>query len=67
VQSAFVAECLQRRAAVWRGHSLQGDPEFEGEFIVESYKPQIQAGGAITFDATLKPASGTAPAWGTVA
>ena len=44
-----------------------GDPEFEGEFVVESYKPEIQAGGAITFTAVLKPATGTAPAWGTVA
>ena len=44
-----------------------GDPEFEGEFVVESYKPEIQAGGAITFTATLKPATGAAPAWGVVA
>ena len=44
-----------------------GDPEFEGEFVVESYKPEIQAGGAINFTAVLKPATGTAPAWGTVA
>ena len=40
--------------------------EFEGEFVVESYKPEIQAGGAIGFAATLKPATGTAPAWGTM-
>lgn len=44
-----------------------GDPEFEGEYVVESYKPEIQAGGAISFTASLKPATGTAPAWGTVA
>ena len=43
-----------------------GDPEYEGEFIVESYKPVIETGGAVTFEAVLKPASGTAPAWGTV-
>ena len=43
-----------------------GDPEFEGEYIVESYKPAIETGGAVTFTATLKPANGTAPAWGTV-
>lgn len=43
-----------------------GDPEYEGEFIVESYKPVIETGGAVTFEASLKPASGTAPAWGTV-
>ncbi len=44
-----------------------GDPEYEGEFVVESYKPTIETGGAVTFEALLKPASGTAPAWGTVA
>lgn len=44
-----------------------GDPEFEGEFIIESYKPTIENGGAIGFEAILKPAIGTAPAWGTVA
>jgi hypothetical protein len=43
-----------------------GDPEFEGEFIVESYKPTIETGGAVMFEASLKPATGTAPAWGTV-
>jgi hypothetical protein len=43
-----------------------GDPEYEGEFIVESYKPVVETGGAITFEAALKPANGTAPAWGTV-
>jgi hypothetical protein len=43
-----------------------GDPEFEGEFIVTNYKPVVQSGGAITFTATLVPATGTAPAWGTV-
>jgi hypothetical protein len=43
-----------------------GDPEYEGEFIVESYKPVVETGGAITFEAALKPANGTAPAWGTM-
>jgi hypothetical protein len=43
-----------------------GDPEYEGEFIVESYKPVVETGRAVMFVATLKPASGTAPAWGTV-
>jgi hypothetical protein len=46
---------------------VSGDPEFEGEFVVESYKPTIENGGAIGFEAVLKPATGTAPAWGTVA
>jgi hypothetical protein len=43
-----------------------GDPEYSGSFIVESYKPTIETGGAIAFEAVLKPASGTAPSWGTV-
>jgi len=43
-----------------------GDPEYSGEFIVESYKPTIETGGAIAFEAVLKPATGTAPSWGTV-
>jgi len=43
-----------------------GDPEFTGEFVVESYQPVIESGGAVTFTANLKPATGTAPSWGTV-
>jgi hypothetical protein len=43
-----------------------GDPEFSGDFIVASYTPAISNGGAVTFTATLKPATGTAPSWGTV-
>jgi hypothetical protein len=44
-----------------------GDPEYEGEFIVESYKPMIENGKAVTFEASLKPAISTAPGWGVVA
>jgi len=44
-----------------------GDPEYEGEFIVESYKPVIETGKAVQFEAMLKPATGAAPAWGVVA
>ncbi len=43
-----------------------GDPKYSGEFIVESYRPMITNGGAIMFTATLKPATGAAPAWATV-
>lgn len=43
-----------------------GDPEYSGEFIVESYKPVMENGAAVTFEASLKPATGTAPVWGTV-
>lgn len=43
-----------------------GDPEFNGEYLIESYKPTIETGSAIQFEATLKPATGTAPSWATV-
>jgi hypothetical protein len=68
IQGAFAAGSLVT-LTVQVGQNVApttGDPEFEGEFIVESYKPTIETGGAITFEAVLKPATGTAPAWGTV-
>ena len=43
-----------------------GDPQYTGEFIIESYKPTIETGGAVAFEASLKPAIGSAPSWGTV-
>jgi hypothetical protein len=43
-----------------------GDPEYTGEFYIESYKPILETGGAVKFEATLKPAIGTAPLWATV-
>jgi hypothetical protein len=43
-----------------------GDPKFTGEFFIESYKPALATGGAVTFEAVLKPAIGTAPSWGVV-
>jgi hypothetical protein len=43
-----------------------GDPKYSGEFYVESYKPVIETGGAVKFEASLKPATGSAPVWGTV-
>jgi hypothetical protein len=43
-----------------------GDPEYSGEFIVSSYVPVLANGGAVTFTAQLVPATGTAPAWGSV-
>lgn len=42
------------------------DPKYSGEFIVASYVPAIGVGGAVTFTATLNPATNTAPLWGTV-
>jgi hypothetical protein len=43
-----------------------GDPEYSGEFIVSSYVPVLANGGAVTFTAQMVPATGTAPAWGSV-
>jgi len=43
-----------------------GDPKYTGEFYIESYVPMIETGKAVMFTATLKPAIGTAPAWGVV-
>lgn len=43
-----------------------GDPKFTGEFYVESYVPMIETGKAIMFMARLRPATPTAPIWGTV-
>jgi hypothetical protein len=43
-----------------------GDPKYTGEFFVASYVPVINTGGAVTFTATLNPATGTKPVWGVV-
>jgi hypothetical protein len=43
-----------------------GDPKFTGEFVIESYKPALATGAAMTFEAVLKPATGTAPSWGVI-
>ena len=43
-----------------------GNPKFTGEFFVESYKPALATGAAVTFEAVLKPATGSAPSWGTI-
>jgi hypothetical protein len=45
---------------------IAGDPKFTGDFYVESYKPALATGSAVTFDAVLKPATGTAPSWSVV-
>lgn len=45
---------------------VAGDPKFSGEFLIESYRPMLETGKAVQFTATLKPATGTAPVWGTV-
>jgi hypothetical protein len=44
---------------------VSGDPEFSGEFYVTSYVPSLATGGAVTFTATLVPATDIAPVWGT--
>lgn len=68
IQGAFAAGAqVTLKVAVGDNAPLQaGDPEYSGEFYVESYKPVIETGGAVRFEATLKPATGTAPAWGTM-
>jgi hypothetical protein len=43
------------------------DMEYSGEFFVASYKPMLESSKAVTFEAQLKPAIGTAPAWGLMA
>jgi hypothetical protein len=43
-----------------------GNPRYSGTFYIESYKPMLDKGMAVTFEATLKPATGTAPTWGVV-
>mgnify|MGYP001256816984 FL=1 len=45
---------------------VAGDPKFTGEFYVDSYVPVTETGKAIQFVARLRPATGTAPTWGTV-
>jgi hypothetical protein len=45
---------------------VTGDPRFSGEYIIESYKPTMETGKAIMFEAVLKPAIGTAPVWGVI-
>jgi hypothetical protein len=45
------------------------DPKYRGEFFIESYKPVMETGGAVKFEATLKPAVGSGtdmPQWGVV-
>jgi hypothetical protein len=42
---------------------VNGNPRYTGEFIIESYKPMLDKGSAVTFEAMLKPATGAAPVW----
>lgn len=69
IQGAFAAGAqVTLKVAVGNNAAPQVgvSPEYSGEFRVESYKPTIDKGGAVTFEASLKPAIGTAPAWGTM-
>jgi hypothetical protein len=69
IQGAFAAgEQVTLRVAVGDNATpTSGDPEYSGEFLVASYTPTIATGGAVMFTATLNPATGTAPTWGTLA
>ncbi len=44
-----------------------GAPEYSGEFIVASYTPVVKTGEAVRFLAMLNPATGSTPAWSTMA
>ncbi len=69
INSAYrVGNQVTLRAAVGNNTAPQtGDPEYSGTFIVDSYVQSVEAGKAVTFTATLKPATGTAPSWGLMA
>ncbi len=70
IRGAFVAGTqVTLRVAVGNNATPQVgvDPEYSGEFYVESYTPALETGKAVTFTARLKPAIGTAPAWGVMA
>jgi len=69
INSAYVkGNQVTFRAAVGNNAnpSVGVDPEYAGTFIVESYTQNIEDGKAVMFTATLKPATGTPPAWGTM-
>jgi hypothetical protein len=70
INGAFVAGTqVTLRVAVGNNAApvVGTSPEFSGEYLIESYKPSLESGKAVTFEATLKPAIGTAPAWGVMA
>jgi hypothetical protein len=69
IKSAFAAGTqVSLKVAVGNNAApTTGDPEYSGEFYIESYRPVMEPGKAVQFVATLKPAIGTAPAWGTMA
>lgn len=45
---------------------VSGNPRFSGIFYIESYKPTLDKGMAVTFEAYLKPSTGAAPIWATI-
>lgn len=70
INGAFVAGTqVTLRVAVGNNATPQVgvDPEYSGEFYIESYKPMLETGKAVQFEATLKPATGAAPAWALMA
>jgi hypothetical protein len=69
INGAFVAGTqVTLRVAVGNNTApVVGDPEYSGEFYIASYKPVLENSKAVLFEAQLKPAIGTAPAWGTMA
>lgn len=70
INGAFVAGTqVTLRVAVGNNAApvVGTSPEYSGEFFIESYKPMMETGKAVMFEASLKPATGTAPAWGLMA
>lgn len=70
INGAFTAGAqVTLRVAVGNNAAPQvgTDPEFSGEFIIESYQPMLETGKAVMFVVRLRPAIGTAPAWGVMA
>jgi hypothetical protein len=70
IKGAFVAgNQVTLRVAVGNNATPQVgvDPEYSGEFYVQSYQPTLQNGTAVQFTARLQPAIGTAPSWGLMA
>lgn len=69
IHGAFVAGTqVTLKVAVGNNAPPQtGDPEYSGEFFVESYMPVLETGKAVMFTARLRPATGDAPAWGAMA
>lgn len=71
INGAFLAGTqVSLRVAVGNNAApVSADPEFRGEFFIESYAPSLENGRAVMFTARLRPAVGSGtdvPKWTTV-